>query len=161
MREEIERLISGTHRLRRMHLLERLELMPQAEMVLLKAAHFAARVGDRRMSSVSEAAKRLRVSQPAISRSLRRLREKGLVVTVTDEEDRRNTYIRLTSLGEAALREDMEKITNFMLRALGHLEPGELSQFTLLFEKIIGGMQEELEKMPQAANHVERDDKRV
>ena len=146
MQKESERLFDAINKLKQLNMLERLELLPQSEAVILKAVMDMQNQG-RPNPSVSQIARDLFVSPPAISKKLKTLREKQLIETSTDENDRRNTYVILTDKGKKALQENFNQISSFLNRAFARLDPEEIDQFYVLFYKIFESMRAELDKM--------------
>ncbi len=159
---EGERMFDAVSRFRQLNIMERLQLFPRSELVTIKAIADASEGGNRR-ASVTEIARRLNVSPPAISRKVKILREKEYVETIIDENDRRNTYLTLTPKGQAALQENFNKVTTFLDHVLNRLDPGDLDHFYHLFDKIFLAMEQELDH--QAArnkpetSHSERSDR--
>lgn len=137
------RLLEALRRYKQLNINERLELMPQSELVTLKTILESPMEGP----SVSEVAKILDVSSPAISRTIKRLREKNYVHCVVDGSDRRITYLYVTEEGERAVRQNIYRLSRFLNRALSRLEPGEIEAYHAIFEKIYHGMEEELQRM--------------
>ena len=67
---------------------------------------------------VRELAGKARVSPPRVSRMLRDMEEKGLIERRIDRDDRRNTYIVLTEVGETARQRTTERISTFLDRVV-------------------------------------------
>lgn len=135
-------LFEAAGKFRRLHLVDALGLLPRNELVMMKVAQEFESRGER--PGVSDLAKQMRISSPAASRTLRRLREKNFVQCTVDVDDRRNTCVAVSQVGRAALEENMRKVTNFLDRALSHLSDEELEQYFFLFDKIYDGMRAEL-----------------
>lgn len=146
MPEESERLFDAINKLKQLNMIERLELIPQSEAVILKTVMDMQNQG-RHNPSVSQIARKLFVSPPAISRKLKTLREKQLIETFTGENDRRNTYVILTDKGKEALQENFNQVSAFLNHALARLDPEEIDQFYVLFNKIFESMRAELDKI--------------
>lgn len=142
MYDHNDRFYAATRRFKQLQLVERLGILPQGETAILQAVQ-AGEAGDR--CGVSDIARRLEVSPPAISRTLRHLRERGLVDGVTAPDDRRTVYLRLTAAGRAALEETRRTLDAFMRRALARLEPGEMEEFYRLLTKIYDSVKAELD----------------
>lgn len=54
---------------------------------------------------ISDVAANRDIAVPAVSRTLKTLEERGLIVRSVDKKDRRNTYVQLTAKGEKFLAE--------------------------------------------------------
>lgn len=138
-------LFEAAGKFRRLHLVDALGLLPRNELVMMKMAQEFEERGE--PPGVSDLARRMRISAPAASRTLRRLREKQYVECTVDDDDRRNTCVAVTPVGRAALGENMRKVTDFLDRALSHLSDEDLEQYFFLFDKIYEGVRAELVKM--------------
>lgn len=78
--------------------------------------------------TVAEAARRLGVSMPAVSRSLKGLTEKGFVKRVFDENDRRSVRIAVTKTGEEKIQDFLSYIFATLNKALEVFSDKELGQ---------------------------------
>lgn len=156
MPDESERLFDAVSKFKHLDIVERLHLIPRSELVILKSVLDAQEKGGAN-PSVSQIARKLYVSPPAISRKLKTLREKQLIETVTDEDDRRNTYLIATEKGKAALQENFNQVTAFLNRALARMEPEEIDQFYTLFNKIYESMRAELDRTAAKKTTIHRE----
>jgi DNA-binding MarR family transcriptional regulator len=143
--EETDRMFEAAHRFKQLNIAEKMNLIPQSEMMAMKVIQKLSAEGKK--YGVSEIAKYLSISPPAISRTIKKLREKQYVECLTDETDRRNTYIQISEKGYAALEADSAKVRNFMQSALSHLKKEEIDQFYDLFNKIYVSMKQELDRL--------------
>lgn len=88
----------------------------------------------------AEAARRLNVSAPSVSRSLKGLSEKGLVKRDLDENDRRSVRIIVTEAGE----EKIKKLLRFIFTALDSVletfSDEELSQMLELQNRFVNSL---------------------
>lgn len=75
--------------------------------------------------TVSEVARRMRVTVPATSRQLRRLASRDLVSLGVDERDHRAVRARLTDAGTAFRADVIRRRREAITRALGPVEPPE------------------------------------
>lgn len=141
------RFFTMMHRFRRLRIPERLGMLPRSEHMVLEMLleHETENGQDAALSAIC-IARRMKVTAPAISRTLRHLREHGLVDTEPDPRDRRGTCIRLTQAGRQALASDKEQINALMRRAMARLEPGELDRFFLTFDRICDSIALELDQ---------------
>ena len=98
---------------------------------------------DRRMH-ISAIANALNVSTPGVSRLIKGLEEKGLTERVTDENDRRNTYVCLTESGKTVLENDEKIVWEFSKRVTERIGRGRLNRLCVLTEKLGVAVQEEL-----------------
>lgn len=70
---------------------------------------------------VSELVARMEVAAPAVSRTLKKLEEKEYIIRSVDKDDRRNTYVELTSEGTAIMMESKEIMHGFADAVLGEM----------------------------------------
>ena len=68
--------------------------------------------------SISALAKKLRVTTPAVSRTMRSLEKKDLIYRETDSKDRRNTFVRLTDTGKKILKQSELEMNDLVEAAL-------------------------------------------
>lgn len=87
--------------------------------------------------TVAQAAKRLGVTMPSISRSLRSLTEKGFVERLSDPDDRRTVRIRITERGERELKAVLENIFSVFDKAMRDFSDEEISTMIDLHGKFI------------------------
>lgn len=77
--------------------------------------------------TVAQAAKRLGVPMPSVSRSLRSLTEKGFVERYNDPADRRAVRVRVTEKGELELRRVLGNIFSVFDKAMRDFSDEEIS----------------------------------
>lgn len=142
------RLFETARQFRQLGLVERLHLLAQNEMAVLRLVAQPDKQ-DREGLTVSEMAHRLQVSVPLISRTLKRLREKGYVCSAADRLDRRSTRIVATPQGSQALEQTMQRLQAFIQRVMGRMEEQELQQLQDLLEKLYRAMHEEAQLWTQ------------
>ncbi|MBU3803826.1 MAG: MarR family transcriptional regulator [Candidatus Cellulosilyticum pullistercoris] len=95
---------------------------------------------------VSTIAEHLKVTPSAISRMLKGLEERELIVREIDKNDRRNTYVTLTEKGEVITKEVEAAINEFTQSII--LAMGEEDSKTLikLFNKLVDVMEAEVKQ---------------
>jgi DNA-binding MarR family transcriptional regulator len=87
---------------------------------------------------LGELNKHVLLSQPAMSRLVDRLADRGLIARETDPADRRGLRLSLTDLGRARQREIGARHARGVTRAMtGALSPAELRQLEFLLRKLI------------------------
>jgi DNA-binding MarR family transcriptional regulator len=141
-----QQVMESMHMLKRLNITETLGLMPRSEFVTLNTISRLSKDQPDGKVCASDISSRLCISGPAVSRSLNRLEDKGLIIRTIGRNDRRNVYIELTEAGISELKIDMEKYTGFMEATLSHLSDDEMEQFTRLCKKIAESMKTEIEK---------------
>lgn len=142
-----------THNIEHFNLCEKLNIMPKSEIITIK---IILKSEDKEIR-VCEIAKKLNVSTPAVSRTLRRLEEKEYVERITDKTDRRNTHVKVTTKGKDAFSADMHKMKSFMDCSLEHLSDTEVEQLIFLINKLHSSMQDELKKINNNKIYEEKD----
>lgn len=91
---------------------------------------FAVKSGRNRMKrpmKISEIAQALDVVPPAVSRTMKCLEQKQLIVREVDKEDRRNTYVMITKQGDEIVNQS-EQIVKEILAAVYERMGGEKMQ---------------------------------
>lgn len=98
---------------------------------------------------LSELTQCAHASQPAVSRTLRRLESKGLAQRRTDPQDRRTTYVVLTQAGAELLddcRRQMEALSQRVVRRVG---AEELRSLTAQLNRLAETVKEEQRKLTE------------
>jgi len=132
--------------LKNFNIAEALGLMPRSEFITMHTISKLSKDQPDGKVCASDISSRLCISGPAVSRSLNRLEDKGLINRYMGQNDRRNVYIELTEEGKSSLNIYMEKYTAFLESALSYLSEEEMEQFINLCNKIVLGMKTEIEK---------------
>ena len=104
---------------------------------------------------VSQLAKELKVSSPAVSRMLGNLENKGLIGRDVDKENRRNTYVYLTEQGEEEITETERLLDKALTKVINQMGKEDVEQLLNLWEKMVCIMEDEAVKMisDTASNH--------
>ena len=100
---------------------------------------------------VSELASQLKVSSPAVSRTLRSLETKGYIERAADKNDRRSTLIRLTEKGDTVRKQVFTDICDYFDRVFDRMGPARMEQLIGLWDQLHTIMEDEL-KMRQKRN---------
>ena len=90
--------------------------------------------------TVAEAARRLGVSMPAVSRSLKALSEKGFIKRDFDEKDRRSVRIVVPRDGEEKIRGFLRCVFATLDKALAVFSDGELAQMIDLQDRFVNSL---------------------
>jgi DNA-binding MarR family transcriptional regulator len=85
---------------------------------------------------LSELNRHVLLSQPALSRLVDRLADRGFVGRRPDPADGRGLCLSLTDAGRAAQRTVGRRHARSVARAMSGLEPGELAQLELICQKL-------------------------
>ena len=143
MLEKINRQYNIIRKLKLLNLSDSLNILPHGELTILDILWKASESHPGQYITVSDIAKQLGVTRPAISRTLRKLEMKGCIQRLTDRQDRRITYVLITEDGRTALNENIEIITSFMNRVFSHFEPNEIDEYFNLSKKLVDSITEE------------------
>lgn len=122
--------------------------LPMGEfMMLQKIRRWQEEKPDAKGIYVSELNQCAYVSQPAVSRMLRRLEEKGLLERRTDPQDRRTTYVVLTEGGSSLLAACQRQMAELAGRVVDRLGAQELRALVDQLDRLTQAVQEERQKM--------------
>lgn len=95
--------------------------------------------------TVNELASLLDVSIPAVSRMLKNLEARGLIVRETDKDCRRNTLVVITELGMTLFSENQSKIRCLTSRILEQFTEEEIDMMLKLSKKAEQTLEKEIE----------------
>ena len=149
MQLQADMLFEAVSRFKRLHLIELLVMMPHSETAAMKAILYYSQQSETEGCSVTDIAKRIHVSVPMVSKTVKRLREKGLIDYVSNQNDRRNVLLVVNSKGKEALKENAAIISSFISRTIARMESGEAEQLFCLFNKFYDCTEQELEQTSQ------------
>ena len=90
----------------------------QSELVLVHCALDYARENNGENITVAQAAKRLGVPMPSVSRTLKALSQKGFIERYSDPDDRRAVRIKVTAAGENELKKHMKRVFSIFDKAM-------------------------------------------
>lgn len=96
---------------------------------------------------VSEIARKLKISTPAVSKMLKGLEEKQFIVRRTDERDRRNTIVSITQRGEEARQKVFAQMDNFAKDTVERMGEENVRELVRLLEEYTEIVREESLKM--------------
>ena len=96
---------------------------------------------------VSDLARQLSCSPPAVSRTLRRLEEHGLLKRRCDPADRRTTYVVLTQAGRDLLDANQRQMEELARRVVARMGEDALQALTAQLDRLTKTVLEERETM--------------
>lgn len=132
-------------RLRKVHMTEAFAELPRGEFFALdmlwehQAKHPAAEG-----MYASELAQVLRSSPPAVSRGLKALEQKGYIERRVDRADRRNTYIRITPLGNEARARTKRQMLAFTERIFTQMGEADIRRLIDLWNRLADVIEKEI-----------------
>ena len=92
---------------------------------------------------VNELASRLEVTVPAVSRSLKKLEEKGLVKRICNEECRRNTFVKILPKGKELFEYNRNTVEYMVDKLVSSLTPEEIEASIQFNKKVATIMDKE------------------
>lgn len=95
---------------------------------------------------VSELAKKIEVSVPSVSRTLKHLENKGYVRRYEDKKDRRITYVCLTEQGNGILQEVDTVMKDYWETVISKMKPSTVELLMDAIDEFYAVAEEELEK---------------
>lgn len=101
--------------------------------------------GDLYGAHVSDIVRDMETSPPALSRTLRFLEAKRLVMRESDRRDRRNTCVCLTAYGEQVRNEGHERLMKFAQDSVEQMGQEEVKELILLWNRLADVVQAQLE----------------
>lgn len=146
--EILKALIGVTHRMRKVNIETMNTELPQHDFFMLHAI-FMHEKNTGNGIYVSELAKLMNVSSPAISRKLGVLEIKGWIDRKIDLSNRRNTYVCLTKKGLQVQENSSKKMEKFFGKVIHRMGIEDMKQILSLWEKLTDCMEIEMEEMNQ------------
>lgn len=95
---------------------------------------------------VSEVASAMKVSPPAVSRTLKTMEAKNYIGRSVDSKDRRNTVVFITEKGIAKREECRKIMLSLMGRVIDRMKPENMQHMVDLFNQMLDIMEDELKK---------------
>lgn len=127
-----------------------LPMMSKSEYILLRKINNCQMQNHR--LTLSQIAQELKLSSPAISRTVKNVEAKQWIVREIDEDDRRNSFIELTALGSEEITKANAIIYNLMNESLNKVGEEEVLAFFETGDKIYQAIGETLAKTVNKSN---------
>lgn len=99
---------------------------------------------------VSDIARYLELSAPAVSRTMKSLEEKEYIERQTDKQDRRNTFVKLTTKGEEQQKAWMNSFEEFSEAIFARLGDEKSNQLLEDLEAFVKASKEEMKAREEA-----------
>ena len=93
--------------------------------------------GQNGVIAVSDLARELHQTPPAISRALRLMEADGLLVRETAPDDRRKTLVRITPKGYEACGQCEDALSDYFSSVIARLEPEQVAQMNALRDALM------------------------
>jgi DNA-binding MarR family transcriptional regulator len=147
--QEDQQLFEMIQRFRSLNLLATLPLPRQDYMVLYTVDCLQKEHPD--ACTVSMITKKMRIPQPAVSRTLRNLENGGYLQREVCRSDRRNTYVLLTDAGKKAVQDAGQVLMEFHNGIKKRFTQEESDQLMSLLQRLYEAASEQLEEMKKGA----------
>ena len=96
------------------------------------------------------------VTLPAVSRSLRRLEERGLIKRVCNEECRRNTFVVISDIGRELFEENRKKMEYLVDKLIDEFSIDEIEAAILFGKKVSAIMDRECKSFLTENSNISR-----
>ena len=96
--------------------------------------------------TISNMAKFLSTTNPAASKMLSVMEDKGYIKRINDQEDKRVTYVTLTNEGEKIIVEAHKSFHEFSKTVIQKMGKQDLNDFVELFQKLLTIIEEEIKE---------------
>ena len=130
-------LINTFHSLTMLNFSSVLEHVSQSEFFVMAAVDKLSSYSDNDTGKVSGIAKLLRVSSPAVSRTLTSLEHKGYAIRFLDVQNRRNTYVKLTDEGSEVLHTEYENVNRIFGEVVENMGEEKIDQLVTLADELM------------------------
>ncbi len=114
--------------------------LTSSELALIHTSAVYPQLNDGNLITVVQAASKLGVSAPAVSRTLKNLEGKGYILREINPDDRRSVHISVTESGTAAMTECVIKSVEIVSEALADFTEEELRTMIKLHNKLTANM---------------------
>ncbi len=138
--EEYESFIRSVHLSGEVNIASVLTELTQSELALLHCAASYPVENGGALITVAQAAAELKISAPAVSRTLKNLESKGYISRNADPSDRRTVRISPTESGTAAMKNCLRQTMEIINRTLAGFSDEELSMVMRLHCKFTQNM---------------------
>lgn len=146
-REDYDKLLKSMRQMMSVNTAALLDNMTLAELKLIYCADQNFKTEGKPLSS-AEAAERLGISAPAVSRTVKGLESKGFLERRLDDSDRRSIKIIVTDNGRSVLEENMKRCIALLDRIFARFSDEELADMVRLHCKL----SDELKKIASSIN---------
>ena len=134
----------------RMHKLKFGNMLTGISEIEFKTMSAISRISKSGDVKVSDIARYLELSAPAVSRTMKSLEEKEYIERHTDKQDRRNTFVKLTAKGEEQLKAWMKVFEEFSEAIFARLGDEKSNQLLEDLEAFVKASKEEMKAREEA-----------
>lgn len=134
----------------RLHKLKLSNILTGISEIEFKTMSAISRISKSGDVKVSDIARYLELSAPAVSRTMKSLEEKEYIERHTDKQDRRNTFVKLTAKGEEQLKAWMKVFEEFSEAIFARLGDEKSNQLLEDLEAFVKASKEEMKAREEA-----------
>lgn len=134
----------------RMHKLKFGNMLTGISEIEFKTMSAISRISKSGDVKVSDIARYLELSAPAVSRTMKSLEEKEYIERQTDKQDRRNTFVKLTKKGEEQQKAWMKSFEEFSEAIFARLGDEKSNQLLEDLEAFVKASKEEMKAREEA-----------
>ena len=134
----------------RMHKLKFGNMLTGVSEIEFKTMSAISRISKSGDVKVSDIARYLELSAPAVSRTMKSLEEKEYIERHTDKQDRRNTFVKLTKKGEEQQKAWMKSFEEFSEAIFARLGDEKSNQLLEDLEAFVKASKEEMKAREEA-----------
>lgn len=152
-KELLEQIVESMHRMKKARFENLFEDLSQQDFFVMQMI-VSHKKKEKRGICVSEIAKKMKISAPAVSRKLGEMEEKGLITRAVDPKDRRNTYVTITQRGETIREEAGHIVDTLFIRVIRNMGEDNVRQMIQLWNQFASEMEKEVKKIEKGEAHV-------
>lgn len=134
----------------RMHKLKFGNMLTGVSEIEFKTMSAISRISKSGDVKVSDIARYLELSAPAVSRTMKSLEEKEYIERQTDKQDRRNTFVKLTAKGEEQQKAWMKSFEEFSEAIFARLGDEKSNKLLEDLEAFVKASKEEMKAREKA-----------
>ena len=134
----------------RMHKLKFGNMLTGVSEIEFKTMSAISRISKSGDVKVSDIARYLELSAPAVSRTMKSLEEKEYIERQTDKQDRRNTFVKLTTKGEEQQKACMKSFEEFSEAIFARLGDEKSNKLLEDLEAFVKASKEEMKAREEA-----------
>lgn len=134
----------------RLHKLKLSNILTGISEIEFKTMSAISRISKSGDVKVSDIARYLELSAPAVSRTMKSLEEKEYIERHTDKQDRRNIFVKLTAKGEKQLKAWMKVFEEFSEAIFARLGDEKSNQLLEDLEAFVKASKEEMKAREEA-----------
>lgn len=140
MRQEHAKICSAFMKFKKLDISDILTDISFGEYGLMKVIEKCGKDNGKNCAEISQAARMMEISVPAVSRCIRKLEGEGLAERCVNKDDRRYTFVSVTEKGRALTAECDEKLSTLMDRVLdriGDENTDKLIEYLEIFQSAV------------------------